>query len=192
MEKEDRALIIFSAIFVVSLVLTLTGGMTGRATEQFTKSNVTIEKYLSITLSTNLQEGIDFGTVVSLPMNDVNASHNWDGDLSRTTMWVNSSLDGNTAIDFCIKASGNLETEGMDIIGLGNETYSYSTTNNATLPAGPDGSTSLTQSYVKTDTNVAKGVAENFRFWLDLIAALPAGTYNNTVYFKGVPTGNSC
>lgn len=165
--------------------------ITGYATEGSAVSNVTITSYLSIEMSTNLTEGILFGNVTELPATDINASHNYDGTSSGSTLYLEVSTDSNTNVDFCAMANDDLISSGLDIIGVGNQTYSNSTTTDAGTPDLANQS-SLTKSYVKSGINVEQGGKLYYRFWLDIPAAQPAGTYNNTVYFKGVNTGVSC
>jgi len=106
------------------------------ATEDTAISNVSISKFLSISLSTNLGNGITFDTVNTVPATDVNASDNYNGASSSSTMFINVSTDSNVNVDFCIKADFALNTSGNDVIGLGNETYFYNLSTNLTVP-GP-------------------------------------------------------
>lgn len=187
-------LIIIILVALILLFFQNAKAITGHATEGSTVSNVTIEKYLSITLCTNLAQGIIFGNISALPATDLNASHNYDGVSSNSTLCVNVSDDGNTAVDFCSKADGPLNTTGGDEIGLGNETYlnASSTVETATIPGPASGSTLLTTSYVKSGNAIPAGGLNYYRFWLDIPAAQASGDYNNTVYFKGVTTTLSC
>ncbi|OYT36700.1 hypothetical protein B6U91_00490 [Candidatus Pacearchaeota archaeon ex4484_71] len=194
-------LVLVAAVILIILQNTVITGnaskvlssITGYATEGNTTSNVTITSYLSIAFCQNLSEGIWFGEIASLPVTNQNGTHNADGTSGGTTYCLNVSEDSNTNVDFCIKASGDMETMGGDAIGLGNETYNNATSTDANTP---DWGTevALTTSYVKSGYNVASdGTGVNYyRFWLDVPGAQPAGTYNNTVSFKGVNTGVSC
>jgi len=166
-------------------------GITGHATETSTVSNVTIQKYLSIAVCPNLVGGIVFGDVASLPAIGLNASHNYDGGSSASTICINVSDDGNTAIDLCSKADGPMNTSTGDEILLGNETYSNSTITNSTHPIPLD-NVSLTTGYIRSGDAISAGGVNYYRFWLDIPAAQPSGTYNNTVWFKGVTTTLSC
>jgi len=166
-------------------------GITGHATETSTVSNVTIEKYLSIAMCTNLSDGIIFGNVTTLPSTNINASHNYDGASTGSTLCINVSDDGNTAIDLCTKANADLTSIAADVIELGNETYSNSTSTNLTDPILGD-DVALTTGYVKSGDGIANGGINYYRFWLDIPVAQPSGDYNNTVYFKGVTTTLSC
>jgi hypothetical protein len=191
-KKENTLMAISIVLLVISLVLLFQGffvNISGHATSEVsTTSNVSIGKYLSINMSDNLAEGIIFGDVTELPAVDTNASHNYDGAGSGSSMFVTVGVDSNTPVDFCVKASGDLMTDGADILGIGNETYSNASV--ATSPALPG--TALTTSFVKGMTNIAEGDSVYYRFWLDVPTNQPAGVYNNTIYFKGVVTTESC
>lgn len=193
MKREDVLLLVFGIVllFSVTMLALHYSKLTGFATSGSTVSNVTITSYLSIAMSTNLQQGILFGSVDTLPANYINASHNYDGTSSASTMLINVSTDSNTNVDFCIKANANLQNAGTDIIGIGNETYSNSTTTDAANPAIAN-NVSLTTSYVKNGANIAKGNGNYYRVWLNIPAAQATGTYNNSISFEGVVTGGSC
>ena len=193
MKNEHLIIAIFSFLFIFSIAMISFQkvGITGYATEGQAVSNVTITSYLSIEMSTNLTEGILFGEVTELPATNINASHNYDGDSSGSTMYLEVSTDSNTNVDFCIRANDNLTSSGLDTIGVGNQTYSNSTTTDAGTPSLTN-ELSLTTSYAKSGINIDRGGKLYHRFWLDIPAAQPAGTYNNTVHFKGVNTGGSC
>jgi len=167
--------------------------ITGNATEGSTISNVSIAKYLAITFGDNLSEGIQFGTVNTLPATNINATHNNDSTSisGGTTYTIEVHDDSNTNVDFCIRANAGLTSAGADVIGLGNETYNAFSTTNATYPL-LSGETSLTTGYVKAVSNIDVGSMAYWRFWLDIPAAQPSGDYNNSVLFEGVTTGIAC
>jgi len=192
MKEGNLLVVVFGAIFLFSVLMLIGQGVktTGYVTESSTTSNVTISTYFSIDMSTNLSEGIQFGEVSTLPATNVNATHNYDGGSSATTYWMNVSDDSNTAVDFCIKADA-LNTSTGDEIGLDNETYSNSTSTDSANPALGD-EVGFTTSYVKSGDDIAAGSENYYRFWLDVPAATATGTYNNTVYFKGVTSTGSC
>lgn len=164
---------------------------TGYATEYSTTSNVSIQKYLSIALCSNLSEGISFGSVSTLPATDINGTHNYDGTSTETTYCINVSSDGNTPIDFCTKANADLASDALDVILLGNESYANATSTNVTIPTLTS-QVALTTTYVKAGNNISVGGINYYRFWLDIPAAQPSGDYNNSVYFKGVQTTLEC
>jgi len=94
-------------------------------------------------------------------------------------------------MDLCLKADSDLLNPALDIIGLGNETYSHSIISNETLPSLLN-ETSLTLNYVLAGNNIPLGGQNNLRFWLDVIAGQATGTYNNSIYFKGIASGDGC
>lgn len=165
--------------------------ITGNATEGSTTSNVTIAKYLAITFGTNLSEGIQFGSVSTLPATSINASHNHDGASNATTYTVEVHNDSNTAVDFCIRANAGLTSAALDVIGLANETYSALNLTNSTHPILSN-ETPMTVSYVKAVSAIPPGNSSYWRFWLDIPASQPSGNYNNSVFFEGVTTGLAC
>ena len=188
--------IILGIILVVSLGLLFlenAAAITGHASEGYTTSNVTISKYFSILMSDELSVGIQFGTVNTLNVQDVNATENYDAN-NQTLYYINVSTDSNTAVDFCISASGNMEDPiGGGNIGLDNETYhAINETSDINNPS-PASQVALTTSYARAVNNTSPGNQNNWRFWLDIPAAQEAGTYNNTVSFRGIQTGQvSC
>lgn len=197
MQKEGALVAIFGLLFVISVLMALNSKMpaTGYATESSATSNVTISKYLSISLSTNLSNGLTFGQASSLPVTNLNATYNYDGAPAPngSSMFINVSTDSNTAVDFCIKANNGLfDSAGGNLIGLNNETYHNSSTTSFTLPGLETTAVALTTSYVKSSTSTGRGNVTYFRFWLDIPAAQPSGDYNNSITFKGVETTLSC
>jgi len=170
------------------------GKITGFATTGTTISNVTISKYLSITMSGNLSRGIFFGTVNALPAVNINASGNNNSVATggNSSFLVNVSTDSNTNVDFCIKADSNLiDSAGGNTLHMGNESYSNSTINNETMPeVGQE--IKFTDSYVKAGVNVSIGNVTYYRFYLDIPTGTPSGNYNNTISFEGVQVGTAC
>ena len=76
------------------------------------------------------------------------------------------------------------------MIGLGNETYNYNTTNN-TVPGS---------NYITLDTTYAENmIGENLgdgsyiyiKFYLSIPSNQPSGSYNNTISIKGVKNGET-
>ena len=193
MDKNRLYNIALSILLIVSLGLLIieNSRVTGNMIEGTTWSNVTIAKYLSIAFSSSLASGIDFGNVQSLPLVNVNGSHNYDGSGNATNYYIEVSPDSNTAVDFCVVASGDLQTSALDTLGLSNESYAASSTSDSATPALASEVT-LTTGYVKAISSVATNSSAYWRFWLDVPAAQPTGSYNNTVSFKGISTGGSC
>ena len=202
MKREDFLVLVLAVVFVFSIIMILNqhSMMTGYLTTGDTFSNVSITTYFSIAMSENLSDGIQFGSISSLPATDTNATHNYDGANTTldgagankgTSMWMNVSTDSNSAVDFCINASATLSTTGADSFEVGNETYHNSTYTNSSSPNVTE-QVALTAAWVKSGYNIAAGSDNYYRFWLDVPAAQATGTYNNTVEFKGVAIGGGC
>jgi len=191
--RENILLVFFSALLVFSVLMLFVGNatrVTGYAVST-TVSNVTISSYVSMSLSTNLSSGILFGTVSNLPAVYANASHNYDGGSSMSTMFVNISTDSNSAVDLCTKANANMQDAGTDTIGIANETYANSTTSDTSSPAIAN-NVSFTTSYVSAGKAVARGSQQYYRVWISIPVGQAMGTYNNTLSFEGVSTGGAC
>jgi len=189
MEKRDVVLVVFGLIFLFSIIMIFTQRpvSTGMVTEDTTISSVTISTYFAITLSSNLSGGIIFGTLDSTGSNNNNATGNYaDSPTDNSSQFfVNVSADSNTGVNFSLKADGPMNTSGGDEIGLGNESYANATTTTFAAPALVN-EVNFTTAFVDAGYNVSAGSGIYYRFWLDVPAATPVGTYNNTVSFKGM------
>lgn len=184
--------LILVTILVVSLLLLgieSIGSLTGKATVA-TPSKITVNKYISMSFSNELESGVIFEDINFLPANNVNADKNYNLT-NQTEYYVMVANDANSEMDLCIRATSDLTNFGMDKIGIGNETYSYSLKNNETLPNLLN-ETGLTFGYAPAGTNIPLGGQNNIRFWLDVPAGQAPGTYNNSLYFKGMATGEDC
>lgn len=202
---ENVLVLVFIALFLLSIIMIMNKGVktTGYATTVTTTSNVTITVYFAIEMSQNLSNGIQFGSVSTLPATNINATHNYDGvnttpqnttwanGTNGTSMWINVSTDSNTAVDFCTKANAALTSSGGNTIGVGNETYQNSSQTNRTIP-NELFEIAYTTSYVKAGFNTSIGSNNYYRFWLDVPAGTLSGTYNNTISFDGKQTGVAC
>ena len=167
------------------------GSISGKALSLDVFSNLSLDNYYAIDFSENLSAGILFGTIQFFPADDVNASHNYDGISNGSSFYANVSSDGNTNVDFCIRANGGLKTFEGDEIGIGNETYTYFNFTNLTYPLS-NPKIQLNTSYVPSGTSLFPGETNYWRFWLDVPIGQPTGSYNNTVQIKGIATGDGC
>lgn len=201
-KKLDVLIAVFIVVFLVSIFMivleesNVNKKITGFATEISTVSNVTIQSFLSIDMSLNLTEGIQYGTISTLPATNINSTHNYDnqgGVDNLSSMFINVSTDSNTAVDICLKADDDLnDTSGGNIIGITNMTYANNTINNLTLPNIIKENSLALNTYEKGTVNLPKGNSSFYRFWLDVPASTIAGSYNNSIYFKGVSNGSAC
>jgi hypothetical protein len=100
-------------------------------------------------------------------------------------------MDSNTAVDFCVRADAFNTSSGLEI-DIGNYTFADSNWNNVTYPGPVDEQTMSKTAYVAGQTNISVGSNNYFRFWLDVPATQPTGTYNNTITILGTSYGTSC
>jgi hypothetical protein len=156
-----------------------------------TRSEAVIQQYFAVGLSGNLTDGITFGTLI-FDTTDNPSTDNYGGGNNTTALYMAISPNSNIRIDFCMKGNADLTNGVGDKIGLSNITWSNANTTSGTVPPGPGGSTPLTNTFVSGTANLRPGDANYFRFWLDVPDDTPPGTYNNTIEFKGVKTGQSC
>jgi hypothetical protein len=190
-EIDTYSIILIAIVFLcIILIFFQNLNFTGRVVEFTTSSDVSIQEYLSISISQELANGIIFGTIVSLPSDDVNATGNYDIN-NETEYYINISEDSNTNVDLCIKALTALENLGGDVIGITNQTYSNSTINDVSNPE-PSSKVALSLSYIRSGENLTIGSENYYRFWLDVPASTPPGSYENSIRFKGTSTGIGC
>jgi hypothetical protein len=140
----------------------------------------------AIELSSALAEQINW-SLASLPV--YNQSSDGNNGTGITEYFVNVSTEGGT-VDLYVKANDNLMTQGLDVIGLGNETYSFNSTNSS-VPA--DIKYSLTTNYSdnKIGTSLSNGAVVYLKFFLSAPPGQAAGTYNNSLMFKVVSSGQN-
>ncbi len=139
---------------------------------------------VAIDLSPRLLQQINW-SLASLPAYNQSAEGNNNSGISE--YYVNISVTGGTA-DLYVKANGDLMTLNEDVLGLGNETYSYNSTNSS-VPSSVK--TSLTISYAKIGDGLTDGTILYLKFFLNAPSAQASGSYNNSLYFKGVPSGQT-
>ena len=158
-----------------------TSGNWGSNYTNFTIDN---EAAIAILLSDNLSVAVRWN-VVNLPVDDLGAIGNND-NLS-TDYYVNVSAT-NTLVDLYVRANGDLQTVGLDILGLGNETFGVSL-NDSTV-SGVNLSV-MNTSYVLIASGIADGEVVYLKFYLDAPAGQAAGVYENQLDFKAVREGQA-
>jgi len=182
----------FMLILAAIAGLPLQPQVTGFASGTF-ESEANITAYFAVSSSGNLSDGIAFGTITA-GTNDNNASEN-NGTGTETTLYRVLSNDSNVPVDFCIKADGDLFNVDSVPLGLGNMTWDSSLITDESEPS-LESSTSLTTSYVISDSNIASNATDDknvyYRLWLDVPLGQEGGTYNNTIFFESVQTGTGC
>ncbi len=144
--------------------------------------NVTGACEISLVLSSNLSGGINW-TISSLPAFNESASGN--NGTGITAYNATTTASGCTA-DLWIKANDNLRTtDGLNSIGLDNETYRWNQTN-ATVPG--NNFTSLTTNYALIKSGLSGTSEIYFKFFLNVSGGQAAGIYNNSVTIKANKT----
>jgi len=172
--------------------------LTGSATDRTlsTESRAAIDRIIAISLSPDLAGGIDFGTITTLPSPAASAlGNNYVTGVTIYDIEIDPSST-NVDVDFCIKASNDLDTspsQGTPIILSG-----YRWSNNTiglivdgTNPPGPTDALSLRTDYEPSQEAVSSSQPDNviyYRFYLDVPAGIRPGQYTNTVFFKALAT----
>jgi len=192
----DRVIIALAAVIVLAFAGMISQGAQRHAVSDYmtgfevktANTTVVIQSYVSISKSDNLSQGINFGQISSLPTVMQNATLNYNAT-DQTEYYISVSNDSNVNVDFCMKADA-LNTTGGSEIPLFNYKWNSSTATNMTKPA-PNG-TSMAIAYGAVRSGMTHPSNLYFRFWLNISASQAPGTYNNTVFFQGVPTGDPC
>ena len=179
--------VIFMLFAAMSYIQPGSFGVTGYATSatQTAVSTAIITK--NVAIQANNLDTIEWSTELVPNTDDNAAEHNADGDGGVATYYISMAPNNSVDVDFCINAT-NL-TSGVNTIALGNYTLSNSTTSSP--PAAAD-SEAFTEDFVKQIEGVTSSQSVYYRFWLDIPAQQPAGTYTNTVTFKAIESGTSC
>ena len=202
MEKRDSKPILLVAMLIITLTALIyylppltkePSQITGFQTQTRTfQTNVSIREFFAISTSTNLSDGIEFGSV-DPGIDNINATDNYNEGLgTQSSMSIEISSDSNVRVDFCIRANVDLSTGSGPFIPLENYTFSSDTSNTILLPETPDLSTTLTTTFQKETINVGSAESNFYRFYLDIPLAQEAGTYNNSVLIRAVRTTNPC
>ena len=140
-----------------------------------------------LSLSDNLSKGIIWN-ITAIPTYNKSAQANNGTGITGYDIAVNT-VGGLTA-DVYIKADGNLNTTGGDTIGLGNETFSYNTTNSS-VPSKTKYKLSTELLDNKIGDNLPDGSYIYLKFFLTVPPGQAAGTYYNNVTIEAIPYGYS-
>lgn len=187
---NNNNLIAVALIILVALVLISypgfqkNKGLTGSATEIQVGSSALIANFFAIAASNTLTtDGIKWS---NLNPGDVDVNADGNNALGNSNYFITVSSDSNVNVDLCIKASAPL-TSGLNTIPLANYKWDSNPVNPLLASA-----IAIDIAYASSDTNNAPSSSDYYRFWLSVPASQAAGTYTNTISFKGVQTGNAC
>lgn len=180
------------SIFVISaLVLSylfLPLAMGGTSETKTATSNLTVNTYVSISLTTALSDGITFGALE--PATNDNNATSCDAGLCN----VSISADTNVVCHVKMKVDDELSLSTDGATEIANTGYTWNV--NATETDLPDvtGSFAVEKDY--DDTNLVmdaagKGQATFWNAWIDIPSAQTAGVYNNTISFCGEADGGT-
>jgi len=145
---------------------------------------VNIVSGIAIDLSSKLASQINW-TITTSDIFNQSAEGNNGNDT--TDYFVNISVESGTA-DIYIRANSDLITSDLDILGLGNETLSYNTTNSS-VPSQQKFALTTNFADNKIGNSLGDGSTVYLKFFIDIPIAQPAGTYNNSLEIKAVPVG---
>jgi hypothetical protein len=143
------------------------------------------EAAIAILLSENLSNGV-LWELTTIPVTDEDAVGNNESGV--TTYFVNISVT-NTLADLYVRADGDLLTQALDEIGLGNETFMVNVTEDPTVSVGD--LKTMNTTYVLVADQLGDGDIVYLKFFLDAQAGQAAGAYLNALDFKAVKQGQS-
>ena len=124
---------------------------------------------------------------MSVPVVNLSANGNNDTGVTQYDVLIDAS---GTTVDLYMKADSNLTTGGGDSIGLSNETFAFNTTN-STVPSDVKRALTLNYSDNLIGENLANGTYVYLKFFLNVPASQPPGTYSNNVSITAVPYGDT-
>src|SRR3989344_786860 len=158
--------------------------LTGSATEIQVGSSALIANYFAIAASNTLTtDGIKWS---GLNPGDIDVNAEGNNQAGTSNYFITVSSDSNVNVDLCVKASAPL-TSGLNTIPLTDYKWDSDIVNPLLTSA-----IAIDLAYAGADTSIAPGNSDYYRFWLSVPGNQAAGTYTNTISFKGVQTGNVC
>ncbi len=154
-------------------------------------ANATIEVYLAIAMSSNLSNGIGFGSLSPGTSNN-NATDNYNGNGTNSTTYIEVSSDSNVNVDFCLKANTDLKNGTDKYIEITNLTFANASTTVLGSPSQSDATKVSATSDTAAGGAIAGGGRNYYRFWLDIPTDSPPLLYNNTITFTAVQEATTC
>jgi len=166
--------------------------VTGSSQTVSVPSTANIMSYFAIAAGGALATpGIVWTNIATLPATDFPADADYIGALNDLTdYYISVSSDSNINVDMCISANQPL-TSGLNTIPLSGYGWAWNLLNDINNPSLAS-STSMLTMYASAGTTITPGSNDYFRYWLDVPSGQAAGTYTNTINFKGVQTGQPC
>lgn len=156
-------------------------------------ANVTFSPQIAIAASADLAAGINIANLTpGTTGNNGSANYN-PADNNNTTYYIRAADTNSLNIDLCVNASGNLTTGGGEFILLpGNYSFNDSASNLSSSATYPGRDFNTSPGKKANTTSIAPGGRAYFRFFLNVPANQPAGTYANTIAFRALVAGAAC
>ena len=139
---------------------------------------------ISILLSENLTIGVKWN-VISLPVDDLDAMGN---NLNASTSYLINISAINTLVDLYMKSDGDLVNDWSDVIGLGNETYTFNSSDSTLVGANK---ITMTTNYSLIGSSMGDNSVVFLKFYLDAPSSQAAGVYTNNLSIKAVRAGQA-
>ena len=148
--------------------------------EKSTSSNVTVNVYVSMGLSTAFDSGVEFGNL------DPASSDNNATTCNALGCNLTISSDTNIAVDIVMKVDANL-TRYPNAETIPALNYTWNSTAGTSLQMLPGNVLNTTgydyRTEFKVGDSVSAGGVRSWQAWLDIPGSQTAGTYNNTLFF---------
>lgn len=188
-DEMNLFLALSSILFVLAALVNLDGkfvplAWSANTSSTSTTSNVTVNSYVSIALTSALSNGVTFGSL------DPNTDNTAATSCANAVCNISVSADTNIAVDMVLKANAALTRQGgAQTIPYAN--YTWNSTAGTGMPLNNGGyALSGTYDYTnKVGSNIAAGGKATWQSWLDIPSAQTSGVYNNTVSFCATTTG---
>lgn len=176
---KERDVVLLALLGALALGIFQHSAEAATTDEKSTTSNVTVNVYVSMSLTSAFADGVEFSSL-DPGTDDNNATTCNDLGCNLTI-----SGDTNIPVDIVMKANANLTRDG-GAEEIPNWNYTWGTSDGTTLPV-PANDLNTTEydyraSYKVGDSVAASGV-RSWQAYLDIPGSQTAGTYNNTLYF---------
>jgi hypothetical protein len=172
MKKRNLFISLACALVLVAIMAAPVMAVEGTET-----ASVTINTYISATITDAGDPGINFGALNPGATNSPEAAQDGTGAINITV-----AAETNVACKIGIKGSGDFSDGGTNSFALGSATWD---TDN--LPAG---ATAMTTSYAQIGTDTTPGTerSQEVWHWISIPAGQTAASYTATFYYKADQT----
>ena len=170
--KKTNLFISLACVLVLVTVMTAPA----MAVEQTQPASVSVNTYISATITDAGAAGINFGALNPGTTNNAELAQGALGAINITV-----AVETNVACKIGIKGSGNFSDNVSNSFPLGNATW-----NNANTPPG----TAMTTGYAQIGTATTPGTARSQEVWhwINIPANQPPASYSTTFYYKADQT----